>query len=244
MTGPPPLADTIAAFDARSSTYDDSRMHHAFAAAAVQAAAPRAGQTLLDVAGGTGLAARKALPHLKAAVVLDASAGMLHEARRQEPRLHLVRADGHHLPLPEASVDRVTCITALHLFHDPSRALAEMARTCRPDGRIVFTTWAAQGWRLSRALRRAAAAEGVHVPNAYAQTGTADAVRALAAGSGLRTYDVASVRHEEPLADRATAWARVTARQPVPERVRVRFERELPDVDEHVVLLVTCGPIR
>jgi ubiquinone/menaquinone biosynthesis C-methylase UbiE len=168
----PPLDETIAAFDIRSATYDDSDLHRVVAQRAAAAADPQEGQTLLDLAGGTGLTARAALTSLGAAgraLVLDASPGMLRQARRSDPRLHTLRADAHHVPLRDRSVDRVTCVTALHLFHDPSRALREAARTCRPDGRVVFTTWAADGWSARRALRQAAAEEGRQLADPYEQ---------------------------------------------------------------------------
>lgn len=49
----PPLAETVASFDAPSAGYDRSRMHQVVAQKAVEAADPQAGQTLLDLAGGT-----------------------------------------------------------------------------------------------------------------------------------------------------------------------------------------------
>lgn len=241
MTGPPPLRDTVRAFDARATGYDRSPMHHAVAAAAVEAAAPEAGQTLLDVCGGTGLVARAALPRLDRAVVLDASPGMLAQAARTEPRLHLVRADAHHLPLADRSVDLVTCITALHLLHHPQRALQEAARACREDGRVVFTTWAADGWSVSRTHRAAAAQAGIEVPDRYAEAGRPEAARALAERSGLQVDDVRTVRHVQPLADRAAAWERLTGPGRT-DAVHQRFEKLLGDVDEHVLLLLTCRP--
>lgn len=246
----PPLAGTVASFDARSATYDESRMHHAVAAEAVAAADPQEGHTLLDVAGGTGLVAHCALPRLGArgrALVLDASPGMLRQA--QGKQLEAVQADAHRLPVRDRSVDRVTCVTALHLFHDPQRALSEASRACRADGLVVFTTWAVGAWSSSRALRRAAAAEGVDVPDPFAPTGTADAAAALARQSRLQPQDVRLVRHVEPLTDPDHEWERAaatTAAAGTPgattERVRQRFLQELGSEVEHLLLLVTCRP--
>lgn len=243
----PSLAETVASFDGRAATYDRSLMHRVVAQHAVVAADPQPGQTLLDLAGGTGLVARAALPQLGGtgrALVLDTSPGMLEQAGRQDARLVPVRADGHHIPLRDDSVDRVTCITALHLFHDPGQALREAARTCRPDGRILFTTWAAGGWSTSRLLRDVAQRHGVDVPDRYARTGTPAAAGELARGAGLSPVDVQLVQHVEPRTEDAdSTWARVTAQTPpMPPAVEAAFRAQLSDVVEHRLLLVTCRP--
>lgn len=243
----PPLAETVASFDARSATYDESRMHHAFAAQAVEAADPQDGELLLDLAGGTGLVARAALPRLGRtgrALVLDVSAGMLGQARRQDDRVMAVRADVHRVPLKDRSADRVTCVTALHLFHDPQRALREAARTCRPDGRVVFTTWAADGWSTSRLLRAVARAHGIDLTDHDALTGTADAAADLARAGRLTPVVVQELRHVEPRTeDVDAAWARVTAnRPPLPPAVEAAFREGLGDEVERRLLLVTCRP--
>ena len=237
----PPLAETVASFDARSEDYDRSRMHQVLAEEAVGAADPQPGQTLLDLAGGTGLVARAALPRLRNAVVLDASPGMLREAGRREPRLMLVRADAHHVPLHDDSIDVVTCITALHLFHDPQRALREAARTCRRGGRVVFTTWAADGWSTSKLLRATARAQGVDLPDKYASSGTPAAAAELARASGLDDPAVRVVVHVEARTEDPDAtWVRATAgHPPLPQAVREAFTSALGDEVEHRLLLVT-----
>jgi ubiquinone/menaquinone biosynthesis C-methylase UbiE len=240
----PPLAETVAAFDARAAAYDRSRMHQLVAARAVAAARPQQGQTLLDLAGGTGLVARAALPHGITAIVVDASPGMLRQARSQEPRLRVVRADAHHLPLRRESVDLVTCVTALHLFARPEQALREAARVCRPDGRIVFTTWAVHGWSTGRALREAAEQEGLTLPDPFADSGTWEAAARLAQQSGLLVEQVVDVRTKEPLEDREQAWHHVTRSHPEAstDAIRRRFAHSLPDHVEHALLLLTCRP--
>lgn len=255
----PPLAETVAAFDLRAPTYDRSRMHQVVAAEVVVAAEPQPGQVMLDIAGGTGLVARASLPHLAgagsqghgAAVVLDASPGMLQEARRCEPRLLLVRADAHRLPFRDHSVDLVSCVTALHLFTHPEQVLREGARACRPGGRLVFTTFAESGWSSGRLFREAAAQEGVVVPDPATATGTPEAAAALAERAGLDVEGVREVRCREPLEDREAAWqrvatsssARASAGATTPA-IRARFEAMLGEEVEHVLLLVTCRPQR
>ena len=43
------------------------------------------------------------------------------------------------LPFVDSSFDLVVCRVSLHHFADPAGPLAEMARVCRPDGRVVIS---------------------------------------------------------------------------------------------------------
>lgn len=249
----PSLAETVAAFDRRSSSYDLSGMHHEVARQAADAAGLRPGMTLLDLAGGTGLVARAALPALGPdgrAVVLDAASAMLVRAKQADPRLHVVRGDAHRIPLADATVDRVVCVTALHLFTDPAVALREAVRVCRFGGRVLFTTWSADGWNIMRLVREAAASAGLAIPDPYAATGTPEAAVALAERAGLRGIQVRTVRHAEPLRSPDGVWDNAL-RSPVtgplrslPDdvfaRVRAGFELALTTTpqDEHALLLV------
>ncbi len=243
----PSLSETAAAFDLRAVDYDDSRMHRHVADRAVVAADPQQGQLLLDLAGGTGLVARSAVARGAGAIVLDASPGMLQRAGVAEPRLLRVLADAHRIPMRDARVDLVTCVTALHLFAQPALALREAARVCRPGGRVVFTTWAADGWSVGRTLRRAAALEGVLVPDPKASTGVPAAAAALAASAGLQVDELDELRTTEPLIDRGAAWvaasrsARVTPGA-TSAAVHRRFLALLDDAVEHALLLLTCRP--
>ncbi|NBC33961.1 MAG: methyltransferase domain-containing protein [Alphaproteobacteria bacterium] len=100
---------------------------------------------LLDVGSGTGhfLSFVKDTWPLLPVTALDLSAPYLGEARNRLARwsgLAFVQAPAEAMPLPDASVDLVTCI---YLFHELPRkiraaAAAEMARVLKPGGRLVF----------------------------------------------------------------------------------------------------------
>jgi ubiquinone/menaquinone biosynthesis C-methylase UbiE len=61
-------------------------------------------------------------------------------ARDGEGRITLTQADAHHLPFASKSFDLVvSCETIEHLI-DPSAALDEMARVCKPGGLLYLTT--------------------------------------------------------------------------------------------------------
>ena len=68
---------------------------------------------------------------------LDYSAGMLTRARYSLPDAALIRGTAVYLPLPNASLDRVFCINALHHFPNKPAFLAEVKRILRPGGRLL-----------------------------------------------------------------------------------------------------------
>jgi ubiquinone/menaquinone biosynthesis C-methylase UbiE len=94
--------------------------------------APRA--RALEAGCGTGywLAVLDAAGH--AACGIDASRGMLAQARTSAPRATLLHARAERLPLRDASVERVFCVNAFHHFDDKPAFVAEARRVLRPGG--------------------------------------------------------------------------------------------------------------
>lgn len=99
------------------------------------------GQSVLDVACGTGIVARTALDRVGtdgSVVGLDLNEAMLTVARRIEPAVEWRRGDAADLPLPDGSFDAVLCQMALMFFADRKRAVAEMARVANADGTVAI----------------------------------------------------------------------------------------------------------
>ena len=107
--------------------------------------APRDGQHLLDVAGGTGDIAFRFLRRAPGAraVVCDMTAAMLEagrkraEAARLEDRLDWVVGDAMALPFADASFDVYTISFGIRNVTKPEVALAEAFRVLRPGGRLM-----------------------------------------------------------------------------------------------------------
>lgn len=93
------------------------------------------GSTVLDLACGTGDLCRGLAEAGLAPVGMDLSFGMLAAARTDAP---LVHADALALPVPDGSVDGVTCGFALRNFVDLGPFFAELGRVVRPGGRIAL----------------------------------------------------------------------------------------------------------
>jgi demethylmenaquinone methyltransferase/2-methoxy-6-polyprenyl-1,4-benzoquinol methylase len=111
---------------------------------------PRAGQRLLDVAGGTGDIALRALPRLAqvgfakgGAVICDVSESMLAIGRTRAldkgilTGIEWVCADAERLPVADRSVDLYTVGFGLRNVTHIDRALAEARRVLKPGGRFL-----------------------------------------------------------------------------------------------------------
>ncbi len=108
--------------------------------------APRAGQRLLDVAGGTGDIAFRFLDRAghAEAVVLDLTEPMLIEGRKRAEAEKLgdsvewVVGDAMALPFPDNSFDVYTISFGIRNVTRPQEALNEAFRVLRPGGRLMI----------------------------------------------------------------------------------------------------------
>ena len=93
------------------------------------------GSTVLDLACGTGDLCRELAAAGLRPIGMDLSFGMLEAARTDAP---LVHADALSLPVPDRTVDGITCGFALRNFTDLGLFFAELGRVVRPGGRIAL----------------------------------------------------------------------------------------------------------
>jgi ubiquinone/menaquinone biosynthesis C-methylase UbiE len=99
---------------------------------------------VLEIATGTGVTLRNLAGNqaITSYTGIDLSNGMLAQARQVATGLPFPvdfrQMDATHLDFPDASFDTVTVSLSLCTVPDPAGTLREMARVCRPDGRIVL----------------------------------------------------------------------------------------------------------
>jgi len=115
--------------------------------ALLAAAQLASGQSLLDLASGPGVLAQAAAARVAPGrvVISDLAERPLVLARAATPELLGVAADAEALPFADASFDRVLCGLGLMFFPDARRALAEIRRVLRPQGRLAVSVWAQAG---------------------------------------------------------------------------------------------------
>lgn len=107
---------------------------------------PERGERILDVATGTGWAARRVARRGAECLGVDYAAGVLEVARDLAmPRTSFAVADAEALPYEEGEFDGVISTFGVMFCADPEAAAAELARVCRPGGRMALAVWPAHG---------------------------------------------------------------------------------------------------
>jgi len=147
-----------AVFDSVAGRYDlmndlmSVGIHRRWKAEMVRRLNPRPGQCLIDVAGGTGDIARRALPALMppgagsaggGVVVCDATPEMLEIGRARAiddgilAGIEWLAGDAEALPFADRSFDLYTIAFGLRNVTRIERALAEARRVLKPGGRFL-----------------------------------------------------------------------------------------------------------
>ncbi len=139
-------------FDSVASRYDlmndlmSGGIHRLWKRFTIELSAARPGQTVLDIAGGTGdLAARfSRLVGPEGQVLLaDINAAMLEVGRDRlidkgaADNIKVVQADAQALPFEDNSIDCITIAFGLRNVTNKDMALRSMLRVLRPGGRLL-----------------------------------------------------------------------------------------------------------
>lgn len=110
----------------------------------------RADWRILDVACGSGNAAIAAARRGCDVVGIDYVPALLGRGRRRAEAevldVDFVEGDVESIPFPDASFDAVVSVFGAMFAPDQAQAFAELARVCRPGGRIGLATWTPDGF--------------------------------------------------------------------------------------------------
>ncbi len=148
-----------AVFDSVAGRYDlmndlmSGGIHRWWKAELIATLRPRPGQRLVDVAGGTGDIARRALPYLTGkpdggVVVCDANPRMVELGRARAiddgilAGIEFLCGDAEQLPFADCSFDLYTIAFGLRNVTRRERALAEARRVLKPGGRFLCLEFA------------------------------------------------------------------------------------------------------
>lgn len=133
------------AFTDQAAAFEDRRFNRVFttdSAWLFERVAREPSDLVLDVAAGTGHAARQLAADVGVVVAVDATEAMLRQGRdaaRAEGRRNIVFVVGQAgaLPFLDGGFDIVVCRFAVHHFEEAGRALGEMRRCLAPGGRLA-----------------------------------------------------------------------------------------------------------
>ncbi len=117
--------------------------------AIVRAAQVGPGMRVLDLASGTGepaISLAEAVGsggHITATDLVPEMLAVAEEGARQRGlgNITFQQADAEGLAFADASFDRVTCRFGVMFFPDVDKALREIHRVLKPDGRAAFVAW-------------------------------------------------------------------------------------------------------
>lgn len=117
--------------------------------ALIEHAGIREGQSVLDVAGGTGepsLTIAEAVGPGGSVTCTDAVAEMVEAARSEANRrgignIHFRQCTADSLPFPDNSFDAVVSRLGVMFFPDSHAAVREMLRVAKPGGALAFAVW-------------------------------------------------------------------------------------------------------
>jgi ubiquinone/menaquinone biosynthesis C-methylase UbiE len=225
----------------------------------LRAAALAPGQSVLDVATGTGLAAEAALGvvgpggHVTAS---DASASMAEQARHRlagVPNAAVGVEDGQAMSYPSGNFDAVLCSLGLMFFPDPARGLAEFHRVLRSAGRAAVSVLTVPERSYNGRINVVAARHLPQLEKGIARTfGLGDEVRirAMFAAAGFSDFETSLHRHDfilpsfdayyEPFEAGGGSTGEALAQLPEAARQQVREEvrRSLGDTGGPVTIPV------
>ncbi len=135
--------DVAAMFDDVATKYDVTNdvlslgQDRIWRRAVVAACEARPGETVLDIAAGTGTSSEPFADSGVDVVPADFSLGMLRVGHRRRSDLGFTAADAQRLPFADDAFDVVTMSFGLRNVTDPDAALREFLRVTKPGGRLV-----------------------------------------------------------------------------------------------------------
>jgi SAM-dependent methyltransferase len=171
---------------------------------------PRPGERILDLATGTGWTSRVVARRGAVVTGVDIAADLIAAARERAAAevlpidYHL--GDAEALPFEDASFDAVISTVGIMFATRPEAAARELARVCRPGGRIAITTWLQDGnvFKMFQVMKRYMPPPPSPAPPSPFVWGSPDRLRQLLARSFELKMERAVSYYREPSAE--AAW--------------------------------------
>ena len=217
--------------------------------------APAPQERILDVATGTGWTARRLADRGFDVTAVDFAPDVVAAARAFAGSRGLDIAfddgDAELLPYPDASFDAVISTFGVMFVQRPEDAAAELARVCRPGGRLALVNWSPDGnvfemFKIMKAFMPKP--DGTPPPSPF-EWGSPERVQQLLGDDFELTFETATSFYREP--DGAAAWETFsigygplrTLSGKLDNEVRAELERTFVDFhDGFATALGICVP--
>jgi SAM-dependent methyltransferase len=171
---------------------------------------PRPGERILDLATGTGWTSRAVAGRGATVTGVDIAADLLEAARSNALAAKLPiqyqRGDAEKLPFEDGSFDAVVSTCGIMFASRPEAAAREVARVCRPGGRIALTTWLSDGnlFKMFQVMKRYMPPPPQPPPPSPFEWGTPDRIKELLGSAFELKFERAVSYYREPSGD--AAW--------------------------------------
>jgi ubiquinone/menaquinone biosynthesis C-methylase UbiE len=252
-------ANSKANWDRFSQNWSDERdflweSTHAVGERMVERLDPQPGQTVLELASGTGdtgLLAAKRLGDDGRLIQTDFAAGMVEAAKRFAAdagveNVEHRQLDAEDMDLEDESVDGVIARYGYMLMADPAAALAETHRVLKPGGRLSFAVWTTPDKNLWAFIPAFALVEAGHLdppepgaPGIFAM-GDPERITELVTGAGFGEPEIEEVVVSWGYDDPAVHWEKtMKLAAPIAEAVDELSDEERERIREVVAQRVS-----
>jgi len=171
---------------------------------------PRQGERILDLATGTGWTSRVVARRGALVTGVDIATGLLESAERYAAAealpIRYRQGDAEELPFEDAGFDAIVSTFGVMFASRPEAAAEEMARVCRPGGRIALTTWTSDGnvFKMFQVMKAYMPATQAPAPPSPFEWGNTDRIRQLLGRDFELRFERAVSYYREPSAE--AAW--------------------------------------
>jgi SAM-dependent methyltransferase len=171
---------------------------------------PKSGERILDLATGTGWTSRRVAKRgaivIGADIAPDLLAAAEQKAKAEGLTIEYRIGDAEKLPFESGRFDAVISTCGVMFASRPQAAARELARVCRPGGRIALTTWLQDGnlFKMFQVMKRYMPPPPLPAPPSPFEWGNPERVRDLLASAFDLKFERGVSYYREPSAE--AAW--------------------------------------
>src|SRR5262249_21729253 len=165
---------------------------------------PQPGERILDLSTGTGWTSRLVARRGASVVGADIAEDLLEAARARAAAdglsIEYRIGDAEDLPFATGEFDAVISTVGVMFASRQEAAAAELARVCRPGGRIALTTWTADGnvLKMFEVMKRYMPAPPNPAPRSPFEWGRTERIKELLGGAFDLKFEKAVSYYREP----------------------------------------------